>query len=365
MVRNSTNRRSPNGTTVLALVSLLSPFAFAQAPAGRASQAIPVKVVVVTMFERGADTGDDPGEFQYWVEREKLNQVLPFPQGYRALRMNRDGVLGIVTGTGTARAAASIMALGLDSRFDFSKTYWLVAGIAGVDPADASIGSAAWAEWVVDGDLAYEIDAREIPRNWKTGYVPLRKTVPYELPRSIVDSGESYHLNPPLVDWAFRLTHNVAIPDSDALRKERNRYGSPNARRPPFVLKGDTLSSSTFWHGRLFSQWANDWVRYQTDGKGNYVTTGMEDTGTLQSLTFLAKTGRVDIHRVLVLRTASDYDQPAPGETAAASLARNSGLKYSGLLSALDSAWRVGHVVVQELVRNWGRYRDTLPAVNP
>ena len=26
---------------------------------------------------------------------------------------------------------------------------------AGVDPADASLGSAAWAEWVVDGDLAY------------------------------------------------------------------------------------------------------------------------------------------------------------------------------------------------------------------
>ncbi|MGC4075145.1 MAG: hypothetical protein QM760_22115 [Nibricoccus sp.] len=29
----------------------------------------------------------------------------------------------------------------LDPRFDFSKAYWLVAGIAGVDPADASLGS--------------------------------------------------------------------------------------------------------------------------------------------------------------------------------------------------------------------------------
>jgi purine nucleoside permease len=28
-----------------------------------------VKVVVVTMFERGEDTGDTPGEFQLWVER--------------------------------------------------------------------------------------------------------------------------------------------------------------------------------------------------------------------------------------------------------------------------------------------------------
>ncbi len=45
------------------------------------------------------------------------------------------------------------------------------------------------------------------------------------------------------------------------------------------------------------NEWANDWVRYHTDGKGNYVTTAMEDTGTLQSLTFLAKAGRVDLAR--------------------------------------------------------------------
>src|SRR5437867_10759673 len=60
----------------------------------QAATRIPVKVVVVTMFERGADTGDEPGEFQYWVERDKLDLVYPFPQGYRDLRMNRQGVLG-------------------------------------------------------------------------------------------------------------------------------------------------------------------------------------------------------------------------------------------------------------------------------
>lgn len=343
-------------------VTVLTLLAFACAAA---DQPIPVKVVVVTMFERGADTGDDPGEFQYWVEREKLDRVLPFPQGYHALRMNRDGVLGTVTGVGTARAAANIMALGMDPRFDLSKAYWLVAGIAGIDPADGSIGSAAWAEWVVDGDLGYEIDAREIPAGWKTGFVPLRRTIPYEQPRRSADVGEVYHLGPALVDWAFRLTENTAIPDGEALRNERNRYQPANARRPPFVLKGDTISSSTFWHGRLFSQWANDWTRYHSDGKANYVTTAMEDTGTLQALTFLSKAGRVDLNRVLVLRTASDFDQPAPGETAAASLARNSGMKYAGYLSALDSAWRVGHVVVEELAQHWDRYREHLPPAKP
>ncbi len=76
---------------------------------------IPIKVVIVTMFEAGADTGDRPGELQYWVERNHLDKILPFPQAYHDLRMNRDGVLAVLTGVGTAKAAGSIMALGTRS----------------------------------------------------------------------------------------------------------------------------------------------------------------------------------------------------------------------------------------------------------
>lgn len=317
---------------------------------------LPVRVVVVTMFEIGADTGDRPGEFQYWVEREKLDRVLPFPAGNRDLRMNGRGVLGVVTGVGTSKAAATIMALGMDPRFDLSKAYWLVAGIAGVNPRAASLGSAAWAEWVVDGDLAHEIDAREIPPDWKTGFVPLRMSVPYERPRP-PDEGEVYHLNPQLTDWAYRLTKDVRLEDNDAMRTEREKFAEANARRPPFVLKGDTLSSSTFWHGKLLSQWASDWVAYHTDGKGSYVTTAMEDTGTMQALTFLAKARRVDLNRVMVLRTASDFDEQSPEISAAQSLAGTKIGKYAAFLPALEAAWRVGHVVMEEIVGRWEKYR--------
>lgn len=333
------------------------------AVAAMAQRPIPVKVVVVAMFERGADTGDEPGEFQFWVERNELERVIAFPQGFHDLRMNQDGVLGVLTGVGNSKSAASIMALGLDRRFDLRKAYWLVAGIAGVDPADASLGSAAWAEWVVEGDLGHEIDAREIPSGWKTGYVPLRKSVPYEQPRTAVD-GEVYHLNAGLADWAFHLTRNVPLMDTEAMQQERKQFPNPNAQRPPFVLKGDTISSSTFWHGKLLSQWANDWVSYLTGGKANYVTTAMEDTGTLQSLTFLAKAGRVDLNRVMVLRTASDFDQQRPGQTAAESLAQNKIGKYTGFLPALEAAWRVGNTVVTELVKHWPQYKEQIPAVS-
>jgi purine nucleoside permease len=88
---------------------------------------IRVKVVVVAMFERGQDRGGTPGGYQLWVEREHLDQIFDFPTGYHHLRMNQDGVLGMLTGVGTAKAA-SVMALGLDPRFDLSKAYWLIRG---------------------------------------------------------------------------------------------------------------------------------------------------------------------------------------------------------------------------------------------
>jgi purine nucleoside permease len=321
-----------------------------------------VKVVVVTMFERGEDTGDAPGEFQLWVEREKLTQVIPFPQGNRSLRSDGKGLIAMVTGVGTAKAAASVMALGMDPRFDLTKAYWLVAGIAGVDPADATLGSAAWATYVVDGDLAHEIDAREIPKDWKTGFVPLRKAVPYEQPVREQNEGEMYKLNEPLVNWAYGLTKALDLGDTPSLKERRAQMtGFPNAQRPPFVLKGDTLQSSTFWHGKLLNEWANDWVSYHTKKSGNYVTTAMEDTGTLQSLHFLAKAGKVDVNRVLVLRTASNFDSQRPQITAAESLAENKAGGYAGFIPSVESAWKVGSTVVHELITNWKTYRETMP----
>ena len=56
---------------------------------------MPACSAVSIASEVGADTGDFPGEFQYWVERLPLPQTLPFPQGYRSLRYNPAlGVLG-------------------------------------------------------------------------------------------------------------------------------------------------------------------------------------------------------------------------------------------------------------------------------
>jgi purine nucleoside permease len=323
---------------------------------------IPIKVVVVAMFERGEDTGDTPGEYQLWVESEHLDQIIPLPAGYHHVRLNKDGVLGILTGVGTAKAAASVMAVGLDPRFDLSKAYWLVAGIGGGDPADVSLGSAVWADHVLDGDLAYEIDARQIPENWPTGYVPLRRAIPYEQPVRDQLEGELYALNSELVAWAFRLTKDILLPDSDSLRAARARFtGFPNALKPPFITRGDTLSSSTFWHGSKMDEWANAWTRYYTLGKGNYMVSAMEDTGILQALTFLNQAGRVDLRRVLVLRAVSNYDREPPGATAADDLKAMVSGNYSAYFPALEAAQIVGDKVVRDIIDHWPERAATIP----
>jgi purine nucleoside permease len=346
----------------LLLVATVTCAASLFAQAAPSAKPIEVKVVVITMFERGEDTGDAPGEYQLWVEREHLDRVIPVPAGYHHARMNGDGVLGMLTGVGTARAAASVIALGLDPRFDFSKAYWIVAGIGGGDPADVSLGSAIWADRVLDSDLAYEIDAREIPKDWPTGYVPLNRATPYEQPARSGADGEMYTLNPQLVGWAFQLTKDTPLADSDTMRNFRARYtGFPNAMKPPFVARGDAMSGGTFWHGTLMDEWANAWVAYFTGGKGNFMVSAMEDTGTMQALTFLSQAGRADIKRVLVLRTVSNYDREAPGVTPADSLKQMAAGNYPAFMPSLEAAETVGDKVVRDIVQHWAERESTIP----
>lgn len=320
---------------------------------------IKIRVVVVSMFEHGSDTGDRPGEFQFWVEREKLDRIIPFAAGYRDLRLNPEkGILGIVTGAGVTNATAAVMALGADARFDLSKAYWLVAGIAGVDPEDASIGSAAWASYVLDGDLVREFDARETPAGWPYGRLAIGATAPNRLPDAPRWETVMYELNRNLSDWAYGLTRDITLVDMPETVALRARYKDhPNALRPPFVLKGDSLGASTFWHGRILNQWANDWVRLWTRGQGNYVMTNMEDNGTANALQRLSKIGRADYNRLLVLRTGSNFSMPPPGMDAASSILP----PYVGLIPSLEAAHRVGSVVVRELVENWLKWEDRIP----
>ena len=329
-----------------------------------------VKVVVVSMFEIGDDEGDAPGEFQLWKARQKLTTKYPLPHGFHDIYANPEtGVIGIVTGMGIARASAAVMSLGLDPRFDLSKAYWLVAGIAGVDPADNTIGSAIWTDYVVDGDLAHHIDAREIPSTWSTGYFPLFTHAPYDNAESVdvnnSPNGEVYALNLCLAKWAYSLTKDTKLLNNDAMDALRAKYThSPNAKALPNVSMGAHLSASTFWHGEKLNTWANDWVAYWTKNKGNFVTSGMEDSATLQSLTYLDNAGLVDKNRIMILRTASNFTMQPPSLSASENLKlESSGEGYAAMNAAIEAAYNVGARVVDYITENWDSAKENIPSV--
>ncbi len=299
--------------------------------------AVAIKLVIVTMFDPPARAG--PSELTRWVERVPLPERLEFPLGDRELRLNRErGVLAVVTGVGNTKAAATIMALGLDARFDLTRSYWLVAGIAGADPNAMTLGSAAWADWIVDGDLANDIDPREMPPDWPTGRVPLGKSAPYQPPPSTLTTTMAWRLNPALVDWAYRLTRGLVSPDGSA------------------VLTGAVLASNSLWHGALLNRWAAAWVKYWTGDEGRFVAAAMEDAGIVSSLHALARAGRVERERVLILRTASNYVVPPSGVAPAQSLAGEMRNGFSAYDLALNAAYRVGSVVADELTSHWEKY---------
>ncbi|HTV09255.1 MAG TPA: purine nucleoside permease [Candidatus Aquilonibacter sp.] len=327
----------------------------------------PIRAVIVVTFEIGNDTGDAPGEFQFWVEREHLDQTIAFPGGpagpdgtAHPLRTNKDHtILGMVSGTTLVNATASMMALGLDPRFDLTHAYFLINGIAGIDPHIASIGSAAWARYVI-GDVAREIDPREAPKDWPYGIFPTgaKRPNPPTLEDAVWHRSNLFTLNQSLVQWAYDQTRSLELPDDPTVAAFRAQYTqTPAAQRPPFVLLGDTFASDYYWHGTIMTKYAEDWVRLWTSGRGVFATTEMEDSGFLNAIERLDDMHRVDRNRVLVLRTGSNYSMERPGHDAVESVSA----PYIGKNLALESAYLVGSTVLHNLVNNWATTRDHIP----
>ena len=342
------------GWVTLFSLSLLAP------PVVRAADLIRPKVIVVATFEVGADTGDKPGEFQFWAEREKLTGSLTVPGLDHPVRFNDQGLYGVVSGT-TVRAGLQMMALGLDPRFDLTRSYWIINGIAGVNPHVATEGSAAWARHVIDGDIAYEIDSRESPADWPYGLMALGNKNPKQKPviPDWAPKPMAWTLNPALVQWAYGLTRDLVLADSPEAKAHRAQYkGFPAAAQAPRVLLGDSFASCRYWHGAVMQKWADDWTALYTQGAGSAAMTNMEDHGLANALTRLGAMGRVDFQRVLILRTGSNFSMPPTGQSAAESMVA----EYQGMLPALEAAHRVGAPVVHALLKDWSRYEAKTPA---
>jgi len=353
---NAPHRTSIKALAALALSTLLGAhLAPASAQAMPAPPARVIKALIISMF---------PPEAEPWIEPFQLKESIPV-QGlspdHPAIRCNKDDVCLMIAGMGHANVAASVMALALDWRFDLKKTYVLIAGIAGIDPAQGTTGTATWARYLVDVGIAHEIDAREMPKNWKTGYIGIMTKGPGEKPKFEYRT-EVAQLDEALLQKALALSKDAKLDDNDKARAYRAKYRSKPASEAPRVVQCDTLGGDTWWHGHKLGQHARDWTKLLTDGKGVYCTTQQEDNATYNALERAAKAGKVDLKRLAVLRTASNFDRPYPGQTAYASLMASTTGASGGFGPATKNLEIVGGALVRDIVSNWAQWQHGVPA---
>jgi len=310
-----------------------------------------VKVMVITLF--GPEAAP-------WLDKLPIRHSVRLPglsAQYPEVKCTDSGICVMTTGMGHANAAASTMALALSRQFDLSHAYFVVTGIAGIDPNQGTLGSAAWARWLVDFGLQQEFDAREAPPAWAGGYVGIGAADPDTKPKLEYGS-EVFQLDEALLQRALALSRGATLSDNDTAAAYRKQYPQAAAQAAPGVLQCDTLAGDTWWHGDRLGERASRWTRQLTDGKGTYCTTQQEDNATYEALRRGAAAGRLDLKRVTVLRTGANFDRPHPGQTVQESLNAQSG----GFAIATANLYQAAWPLVSDIVARWPQWREGVPA---
>jgi len=290
-------------------------------------------------------------EAEVWAGPLALNRHIAVPglsPQHPEVRCNTDNVCQMTTDMGKASASASVAAMIHSGLFDLRSAYFLVAGIGGIDPQQGTTGTAAWARYLVDSDLAWELDARERGDGWSTGYLGINMKSPEE-PPPLHYGSEMYQLDEDLLQRALALSRDVKLADSEQARSYRVRYGAAPANQPPQVTQCDAMTGNTWYHGGLLGQRARGWFKQLTGGRGVYCMVAQEDNATYTALKRGAEAGLLDLRRIAVLRTASNFDRQPPGMTALESVHAQSG----GYPPALKNLYLAGNPLVQDIVRNW------------
>lgn len=305
---------------------------------------IPVKVFIAAMFEIGENSGDKAGEFQHWYARYFADsKPIKVEGAYSPVYCNSEGVCGSVLGMGKVGSSASMQAITLSPKFDFSKSYFILSGVAGTPPNKGTIGDVSWASWLVDYDLGHRWKAEEG-----------EKGAPTFMPRKGYEDIRRYQLNPKLLKWNLYLSESVSLKDSKEASVYRMRYPNAEARRSPAITIGTHMTGDTFFHGPGLSKQA----QYITElyNADDYVITEMEAAAIAQVLD-----RTVGTERIMSLRGAVNFDQGHPNETTLQHLDPAPGETAGGFAETVENIVLVGSKTVDHIVNNWTVWKNGVP----
>lgn len=201
--------------------------------------------------------------------------------------------------------------------------------------------------------LQYEFDPREIPANFSTGYIPQGSDVPSEYPQSIYGT-EVFEVNDALRQLAIGFASTAALNDSAAAVAYRANYASTAAYAAgasgPSVVGCDVATSDVYYSGSILATAFENTTKLFTNGSGVYCTTAQEDNATLEALLRGAINNLTDFSRIIVMRTASDFDRQYMGEDATFNLLY---ADQGGFEPAIQNIYLAGIKVVEGILGGW------------
>ncbi|PNP81067.1 hypothetical protein FNYG_05534 [Fusarium nygamai] len=309
------------------------------------------KVLLIAMFYEESRNWLSPDSS---LQFSRKVRVPGLARGYEDIHVTENGEVALlVVGTALINASLSISALLTSPLFDLAKSYFVLTGIAGVNPKRATIGSVAFAKFAVQVDTQLEFDAREVPEEW--GFP------------GIVHGSEVFELNANLRDYALSVTKTVELTDSPKAAEHRALWkNSPGgvfdaAAQDPTVLEGDVLSSNTFWHGHRISEAMERVARVYTSGQGEYTMTAQEDNALMAGLLNAALQRKVDFSRILLIRSASNFDRGHEDKPHELPFVMDKG----GLGPSTRNLYLTAIKVIQGILEDWStRFEAGIPAQN-
>ncbi|KAJ7927577.1 purine nucleoside permease [Mycena leptocephala] len=208
------------------------------------------------MFDFEANVWFNIPEFNLLAQ----NLTVPgFSPLYPDAHCTADGsVCLLTTGQAEINAASTISALLYSRSFNLTATYFLVAGIAGVNPKLATIGAVTFARYAVQVHCAWT-DARVVGRT------------------------EVFEVNDNLRQLAFGYAKTAKLNDTADAQAARALYQPAFAAgsSAPNVVLCDTATSDTYWSGNLLGATFENTTRVFTNNGAEYCTTQQEDNATL------------------------------------------------------------------------------------
>ncbi|OAP64641.1 hypothetical protein AYL99_00613 [Fonsecaea erecta] len=348
--------RSVGFLKLLAAAAALAPMSAASPIEQRSDlvkRAAPIspKVVIISMFAPEAEVWYGIKEFDLLAQNITVSGLSPlFPEVHCTAKGD---VCQVVTGESEINAASTISAFVHSPKFNLTKSYFMVAGIAGVNPKVATLGAVTFAKYAVQVALQYEFDIRDIPSNFTTGYIPFGVDAPDDYPATIYGT-EVFEVNEALRDVAISLASGAKLNDSTASQDYRAKYAAESiyaaGAKGPSVVGCDVATSDVYYSGTHLSEAFENTTTIWTNGSGVYCTTAQEDNASLEAIMRAAATNLTDFSRVIVMRTASDFDRPPP------SISQIQNLLYvdqGGFEPAIQNIYLAGVRVVEGILDGW------------